>query len=173
MFYNISWYLCQSAIWKQWYCWWFYKVDLDNCYVLLQKSSILYLMVYFISRLMVQQWDYPLDLLLITHFFHTMKKTDKQGFKPVFYQCYLDSIFVLIKWNDHLKYFQEFLNSFHFNICFSVETERGKKFSFSMKLFANNVNMQPQFFVNLLFVGYIVTLKVSYLLVTNLVWYTP
>ena len=33
-----------------------------------------------------------------------------QGFKPVFYQRYVDDIFVLFKSNDHVKYFQQFLN---------------------------------------------------------------
>ena len=53
-----------------------------------------------------------------------------QGFKPVFYQRYVDDIFVLFKSNDHLKYFQEFLNSCHINMSFSMETERQNKFSF-------------------------------------------
>ena len=53
-----------------------------------------------------------------------------QGFKPVFYRRYVDDIFVLFKSNDHLKYFQEFLNSCLFNMSFSMETERQNKFSF-------------------------------------------
>ena len=53
-----------------------------------------------------------------------------QGFKPVFYRRYVDDIFVLFKSNDHLKYFQEFLNSCHINMSFSMETERQNKFSF-------------------------------------------
>ena len=53
-----------------------------------------------------------------------------QGFKPVFYRRYVDDIFVLFKSNDHLKYFQEFLNSCHINMSFSMETKRQNKFSF-------------------------------------------
>ena len=53
-----------------------------------------------------------------------------QGFKPFFYRRYVDDIFVLFKSNDHLKYFQEFLNSCHINMSFSMETERQNKFSF-------------------------------------------
>ena len=53
-----------------------------------------------------------------------------QGFKPVFYRHYLDNIFVLFKSIDHLKYFQEFLNSCHINMSFSMETERQNKFHF-------------------------------------------
>ena len=53
-----------------------------------------------------------------------------QGFKPVFYRRYVDDIFVLFYSNDHLKYFQEFLNSCYINMSFSMETERQNKFSF-------------------------------------------
>ena len=53
-----------------------------------------------------------------------------QGFKPVFYRRYPDDIFVPFKSNDHLKYFQELLNSCRINMSFSMETERRNKFSF-------------------------------------------
>ena len=53
-----------------------------------------------------------------------------QGFKPVFYRRYVDDIFVLFKSKDHLKYFQELLNSCHINMSFSMEPERRNKFSF-------------------------------------------
>ena len=53
-----------------------------------------------------------------------------QGFKPVFYRRYVDDIFVLFKSNDHLKYFQEFLNSCHINTSFSMKVERQNKFYF-------------------------------------------
>ena len=33
-------------------------------------------------------------------------------------------------WNNHLKYFQEFLNSRHINMSFSMQTEKQNKFSF-------------------------------------------
>ena len=53
-----------------------------------------------------------------------------QGFKPVFYRRYVDDIFKLFKSNDHLKYFQDFLNSCHINMSFSMETEKKNKLSF-------------------------------------------
>ena len=53
-----------------------------------------------------------------------------QGFKPVFYRRYVDDIFILFKSNDHLKYFQDFLNSCHINMSFSMETEKENKLSF-------------------------------------------
>ena len=69
-----------------------------------------------------------LNLPLLAHFFHTMKKTCliscPQGFKPSFYQCYVDNISVLFKLIDHLKYFHEVLSCCHINMSFSVETER-------------------------------------------------
>ena len=51
-----------------------------------------------------------------------------QGFKPVFYQRYVDDIFILFKLNDYLKYFQDLLNSCHINI-FSMETEKENELS--------------------------------------------
>ena len=53
-----------------------------------------------------------------------------QEFKPVFYQHYVDDIFILFKSNDHLKSFQGFLNSCHLNMSFSMETEKENKLSF-------------------------------------------
>ena len=53
-----------------------------------------------------------------------------QGFKPVFYRRYVDDIFILFKSNDHLKYFQDFLNSCHINMSFSMETEKENKLFF-------------------------------------------
>ena len=53
-----------------------------------------------------------------------------QRFKPVFYQRYVDDIFMLFKSNDHLNYFQDFLNSRHINMSFSMEIEKENKLSF-------------------------------------------
>ena len=53
-----------------------------------------------------------------------------QGFKPVFYRSYIDDIFIVFKSNDHLKCFQDFLNSCHINMSFSMETEKENKLSF-------------------------------------------
>ena len=81
------------------------------------------------------QWAHLLDLPLLTHFCHTMKKNNwlnncPQGFKPVLYRRYVDDIFLLFKSNDHLKYFQDFLNSCYINMSFSMETEKENKLSF-------------------------------------------
>ena len=48
--------------------------NLNSYYLWQQRSFILYLTVYFTNRLMVQQWAHLLDLPLLTHFCHTMKK---------------------------------------------------------------------------------------------------
>ena len=53
-----------------------------------------------------------------------------QGFKPVFYRRYVDDIFIFFKSNEHLKYFQDLLNSCHINMSFSMEAEKEKKLSF-------------------------------------------
>ena len=53
-----------------------------------------------------------------------------QGFKPVSYRHYVGDIFLLFKSNGHLKYFQDFLNSCHSNMSFSMETEKENKLSF-------------------------------------------
>ena len=45
-----------------------------------------------------------------------------QGFKPSFYRRYADDIFILFKLNDHLKYFQDFLNFCHINMLSTTET---------------------------------------------------
>ena len=41
----------------------------------------------------------------------------------------LSMIFLLFKSNDPLKYFQNFLNSCHINMSFSMETEKENKLS--------------------------------------------
>ena len=99
-------------------------------------------------------------------------KNCPQGFKPVFYRRYVDDTFILFKSNDHLKYFQDFLNFCHINMSFSMETEKERtNYPFlTLKLHANKVNLQPQFMENLLLVVYIVILKVFYLQFINLVW---
>ena len=95
-----------------------------------------------------------------------------QGFESVFYRRYVDNIFILFKSNDHLKYFQDFLNFCHINMSFSMETEKKNKLSFlGVELYANKTNLQPQFIENLHLVAYIVALKDFYLRFTNLVWY--
>ena len=96
-----------------------------------------------------------------------------QGFKPVFYRHYVDDIFILFKSNDHLKYFQDFLNSCHLNMSFSMETEKENKLSFldvevirEQGKFTTTIYRKP-----LLLVAYIVILKVFYFQFINLVWY--
>ena len=89
----------------------------------------------------VVAWDHLLDPLwqnvFLSHHEKTWLNSCPQGLKPVFYQHYVDNIFVLLKLNDHFKYFQEFLSSCHINMSFSIETERQNKF-------ANMVNLKQQ-----------------------------
>ena len=44
-------------------------------------------------------------------------------FKPVFYRCYIDDIFVLFSSPDHADKFREYLSSKHPNIKVSIEKE--------------------------------------------------
>ena len=53
-----------------------------------------------------------------------------QGFKPDFYRPSVDDIFILLKSNDYLKYFQDFLNSCHVIMSFSMEKQKENKLSF-------------------------------------------
>ena len=52
-----------------------------------------------------------------------------RGFKSIFYRRYIDDIFMIFKLNDHLKYFQDFLNSCQLNMSFSMKTEKENKLS--------------------------------------------
>ena len=73
----------------------------------------------------------PLELSLANVFLSYYEKNwlnnCPQGFKLVFYRRYVDDIFILFKLNDHLKYFQDFLNSCHINMSFSMETKKENK----------------------------------------------
>ena len=53
-----------------------------------------------------------------------------QGFKSGFYRRFVNDIFILFKSNDLLKYSQDFLNSCHINMSFSMETEKENKWPF-------------------------------------------
>ena len=51
-------------------------------------------------------------------------------FKPVVYKRYIDDIFVLFKFKEHLKLFVNYTNSKHRNIKFTFETEDSNNYSF-------------------------------------------
>ena len=72
----------------------------------------------------------PVNKNLIPKKSDSSRKLSSQGFEPVFYQRYVNDIFILFKSNDHVKYFQDFLNSCHINMSFSMETEKENKLSF-------------------------------------------
>ena len=78
-----------------------------------------------------------------------------QGFKAVFYRCYVNDLFILFKSNDHLKYFQDFLNYCHINMSFPMETEKENKLSFlDVEIIGEQII--PPFIENLLLVVYVV-----------------
>ena len=51
-------------------------------------------------------------------------------FKPVFYRRYVDDIFVLFKFAEHLSKFRDYFNTCHQNMSFSLEQEKEGKLSF-------------------------------------------
>ena len=53
-----------------------------------------------------------------------------EKFKPAFYKRYVDDIFVLLKWPEHVKPFVDFMNSKHKNNIFPFETEKDGQMPF-------------------------------------------
>ena len=51
-------------------------------------------------------------------------------YRPLYYRRYVDDIFVLFNSAEHLKRFDSYLNSRHFNIYFSIEKEKDNGMSF-------------------------------------------
>ena len=91
-----------------------------------------------------------------------------QRFKPVFYRRYVDDIFVLLKSNDYLKYFQEFLNALFYR------DRKKTKFSF---LDVVVIHEQGKFTTRIYristFCGVYSNCEKFYPLFINVVWYTP
>ena len=52
------------------------------------------------------------------------------SFKPVFYKRYVDDTFVLFKEMQHANLFLNFINSFHPNISFTMDTESDNQLPF-------------------------------------------
>ena len=48
-------------------------------------------------------------------------------YRPLYCRRYVDNIFVLFRSSDHLKRFQNYLNSCHVNMLFTIETERNNE----------------------------------------------
>ena len=59
--------------------------------------------------------------------------------KPVYYQRYVDDIFVLFKEPVHVTYFVNYMSKRHKNISFSFETEKDGKLPFlDINIFREN-----------------------------------
>ena len=90
-------------------------------------------MVYFTNRLCSVAMGPPLGPSLANAFLSYHEKNClnncPQGFKPLSYRLYVN-IFILFKSNNHIKHFQNFPNSCHINMSFSMETEKENKLSF-------------------------------------------
>ena len=51
-------------------------------------------------------------------------------YRPLYYQRYVDDIFVLFNSAEHLKRFHSYLNFRHLNISFTIENEKNNRMSF-------------------------------------------
>ena len=76
----------------------------------------------------------PLGLSLanafVTHHEQNCLDSCPLEYRPLNYRQYVDDIFVLFKSSDQLKRFQSYLNSYHVNMLFTIETEQNNKMSF-------------------------------------------
>ena len=50
-------------------------------------------------------------------------------YRPLYYQRYVDDIFVLFNSAEYLKHFHSYFNSCHLNISFTIENEKDKRMS--------------------------------------------
>ena len=65
------------------------------------------------------------------HFYVSMNRFGLMNeFKPVYYRRYVDNIFVLFCWPDHLEKFKSYLNSKHRNIRFTCGKEQNNSVPF-------------------------------------------
>ena len=93
-----------------------------------------------------------------------------QGFKPVFYRRYIDDIFILFNFMDHLKYFQSFLSTCHINMSLSMETERENKLFFlDVEVICEKGKFTTTIYQKPSFSGVYSNFKVFYLRFINLV----
>lgn len=76
----------------------------------------------------------PLGPTLVNVFlcFHERKWIEDcpNAFKPLWYQRYVDDIFLLFSSVNHLVSFKDYLNTKHPNINFTFEKEKDNSFSF-------------------------------------------
>ena len=98
-----------------------------------------------------------------------------KDFKPVYYERYVDDIFVLFNKPEHAPFFLEYINKKYNNMKFSIETEINKSLSFlDVKIFRENGKFVTSFFLEKKrLVGYTLISSVLFHLITSLVWYTP
>ena len=79
---------------------------------------------------------YPLGRTLanVCLCFYEIKWFEKSplAFQPVFYSRYVDDIFVLFKWTDHLEKFSNYFNTCHPNMSSSLQKEKTVKCPVSM-----------------------------------------
>ena len=88
------------------------------------------------------------------HYEKTWLNECPSQFKPAVYRRYVDDIFVLFKFKEHVKLFVNYMNSKHKNIKFTFETEDSYNFSFlDVKITRKNKRFVTSIFCKATFSG--------------------
>ena len=121
----------------------------------------------------------PLNLPLLKHLLILFKKlvnwlkSCPEKFEPDFCRYFVEAAFCPLQLNDHLKYFQQFLNSCYINMSFSTEAERQNEFSsLDVEVIREKGKFTTIRFRKRTFSGVYSNFERFYLLFENLVWYT-
>ena len=110
---------------------------------------------------------FPLGPALANIFMCSFKsiwlRDSRNDFKPLFYRCYVDGIF-LFSSPDHGDKFKEYLSSKHPNINFSIEKEKDGCLPFlDVNIFRENEKFAINVYRKKTFSGVYTNLKVLYL----------
>ena len=92
----------------------------------------------------------------LTHHEQDWLDSSPLEYRPLYYQRYVDDIFVLFKSSDHLKRFQSYLNSSHVSMSFTIETEQNNKIPF---LDVNVIREQGEFITSVSIVAKVIQVK--------------
>ena len=138
------------------------------------KIRILFLMEHFTSKSMVWPWVL-LSTTLANAFLVYHEKNWLEPYpleyKPFYYRMSDDYVFVLFNSLEHLKCFESYCNSCHFNISFTIENEKDNKCSFLTQGKVNKANVLPLSTTNQLLAEFVLISTVSYHLTAILAWF--
>ena len=112
----------------------------------------------------------------LVHFEKNWLQNCPSGFKPHYYRWYVGNMLVLLISSKHLEAFQNFLNGWHTNVSFAIESKKQSRKSFldvKKDKRQNKTKHLPLLStVNLSLVGFVHTLTPFYHLTTSLVLFT-